>query len=206
MRAIEETLQECGAILRGHFLLSSKIPVRHSDQYIEKAEICANPVVIANLCWKMANEVSSQFNTFGGNRIQIVVGLAPIGAVLASRVAEYLGDIYQEDVISVFTEKNKEGGMVFMRGYAQKITDKKALIVDDALTTGTSVGLVKKEIYQLGGEVIGVAVICQRGEVRSRDLTGTPILSLVELKMKDWPPGECPLCREGIPLTNPKSR
>lgn len=203
MEITEITLRKCGALLKGHFLLTSG---RHSEDYFEKAEICADAVVVDDLCFQMANEVVSQFKTFDENRIEVVVGLAPIGAVLANRMAFHLGEIYQEKVTPVFTEKDDRNKMVFRRGYDKKIVGKRVLLVDDVLTTGGSVGQVKKEIERLGGEVIGVAVICQRGEVRSDGLEGTPILSLVKLELKDCSPEECSSCREQVPLIDPKSR
>lgn len=203
MQTIEEILKECGAVLDGHFLLTSG---RHSKQYFEKAEICADPVVTADFCWEMSQDIVSRLEASGENEIEVVVGLAPIGVVLSNRVAEYLQEIYQEKIISVFTEKDEQGRMIFKRGYAKKITGKKVLIVDDVLTTGGSVGQVKNEVEKLGGKVAAIAIICQRGKVRSEDLKGTPILSLFELQMEDWAPEECPLCKAKIPLRDPKSR
>lgn len=203
MRTIKETLKAYGTLLEGHFLLTSG---KHSNQYVEKAEISKHPFVTKDLCWEIAQEVVNQFKMFAKNRIEVVVGLAPIGAVLANRVAEHLEEIYQEKVISIFVEKNKQEKLVFKRSYHKDIPGKKILIVDDVLTTGGSVAQVKKEVEKLEGEVMAVAVICKRGEVRSADLQKTPILALCEITMKDWEPSDCPLCKEGLPLVDPKSR
>lgn len=200
---VEKALKECGALLEGHFLLTSG---RHSGQYLEKAEICADPIITDDFCWQIAQGVVGQFKAVYENRIEVVVGLAPIGANLSSRVAEHLWEIYQEKVTSVFTEKNEEGKMVFRRGYARKIRGKRVLIVDDTLTTGGSLGEVKMETEKQGGLVSGLAIICKRGEVRSKDLEGVPILCIAELTMEDCLPEDCLQCAENIPLVDPKAR
>lgn len=200
--AVEKILRNCGAILDGHFLFTSG---RHGNRYLEKAEICANPSATVGICWMIAHSAFRQ-QAFGGGMIDVVVGLAPIGAVLSNRVAEYLKELYQQSVISIFAEKDEQNKMVFKRGYASKVVGKNVLIVDDILTTGGSIGQVKREIERLGGKVVGAVVICQRGEVRSEDLAGTPLIALAKFEMKDWAPEECPLCKEGVPPINPKSR
>lgn len=203
METAEEILKKCGALLEGHFRLTSG---RHSYRYLEKAEICADPTIVDDFCWEMAHEIVRQFKVSGKNRIEAVVGLAPIGAVLSNRVAEHLGEIYQAKVASVFTEKNEAGKMIFKRGYDRKIRGKRILIVDDVLTTGGSAGEVRMEIERQGGLVLAVAIICKRGEVRSEDLEGVPILYITELTMEDWLPEDCPLCTENISLIDPKAR
>lgn len=201
METIKEMLKSCGAFLEGHFRLTSE---RHSREYLEKAEIFKHPALVDDLAWEIANEVINQFKPFSKNRIEVVVGLASFGVDLANRVAGHLGEFYGEEVIAIFTEKNEEGKMIFKRGYDKEIPSRRVLIVDDVLTTGGSVGQVLREVKKLGGRIGGVGVICKRGEVRDKEVEGVPLLALLELKMEDWSAEDCPLCRQGIPITNLK--
>lgn len=137
MEKIEEILERCGVFLKGHFVLVSW---RRAKEYFEKANLFKYPSVTRDICWEMAGKIKSHFNE---NKIEVVIGLAPIGVVLANRVAEYL---YQEKVISLFVEKEEKRKYIFERGYNKEISGKKIFIVDDVLTTGRSVGEVMSKI------------------------------------------------------------
>jgi len=73
------------------------------------------------------------------------------------------------------------------------------LVVDDVLTTGGSIRQVIEAVRAAGGTPIGVAVLVDRtgGQVEF----GLPFFACVEIVVPSYEPSECPLCREGVPLT-----
>ena len=190
---VEEIFEKCGALLKGHFVLSSW---RHSGEYLDKSLILPDGEEMADIGWQMANE-ATVFN----QRIEVVVGPAQGGIIIAHEVAKHLTDFYQEKVHSVFTEKNSDGTQFFKRpGFKKLVAGKSVLIVDDIFTTGQQIKSVAKEVEKTGGRILGVIVICERGEIDSEKI-GYPLFSLWKTKIKDWSAKTCPLCIEGkIPI------
>lgn len=197
MDEIEKIFADCGVLLDGHFVLSS---MRHSGKYLDKANLYKHPAVFEDLSWRMANEVGLRFNSFSGNRIDVVVGPAPIGAVLAQRIAFHLGENCQSEVVSLFSEKDDEDNQVFRQGFEKNIAGKNVLIVDDILTTGDSVRKIVNEVTVLGGKVSAIAVICSRGGAEPEDLYGIPLAYLSRMEIKSWTAEKCPLCKKKIPV------
>ena len=120
----EEILQlfkDSNALLTGHFKLTSG---RHSDVYYEKFTLLKQPTLCTKLCEQMANVLKS-------NGIETVVGPTTGGIILAYDVARYMG------VESIYAEPG-ETGRVFKRGFSLE-KGQKIAIVDDILTTGTSI-------------------------------------------------------------------
>ncbi|MBI2626539.1 MAG: orotate phosphoribosyltransferase [Candidatus Nealsonbacteria bacterium] len=190
---IEAMFEQCGAILAGHFILTSG---RHSDRYLEKALVYTDPERVSNLCFDLGSKVR-------GIRIEAVVGPAVGGVGLSLMTAYHIASLANYKVLSLFTEKNKEGKQTLKRGYQKLIAGKKVLIVDDILTTGGSVKEVADEVARAGGKVVAVAVLCNRGGIISEKL-GYPLLHLWETNIESWTPEFCPLCQKGIPITNLK--
>ena len=79
-------------------------------------------------------------------------------------------------------------------------------MVDDNLTTGHSVRQVIDLVINSGGDVFGTAVFCNRGDVLPDDLYHLPVISLVKIKMDDWPQDNCPLCSKRVPINRDISR
>jgi len=189
---IEEIFKECGAILNGHFVLKS---LEHSDKYVEKGILYSNPIVFGELCREIAQEVSAK-----SINIDVVVGSVPIGAAMAQWVAYHLGEIHQKKVYSIFAEKNQAGGQVFRKCFHKYLAGKNVLVVDDVLTSGATIKELLKAIILLKGQTVGVAVICNRGDLTSENFYVFPLISLLKMKLQSWQEKDCPLCLKKVPI------
>lgn len=95
----------------------------------------------------------------------------------------------------------KKSRFVLKRGYGKLVAGKKALVVEDVLTTGGSAKKVVEATRAFGGEVIGVGVLCNRGGVTPKDLADVPkLFALVNLTLDAYDEADCPLCRDGVPM------
>jgi orotate phosphoribosyltransferase len=183
-----ELFERSGALLSGHFLLSSG---RHSAAYFEKFYVLQHPeylVRLGELFAKRFKELS----------IDRVIGPTTGGMVIAYEVARQMGKPY------FFAEPNEKGeGRVFGRGFSLKPKER-ILIVDDVLTTGRSLIEVLNLVQRESGEIMGVGVLLDRsgGKVN----LGRPYYALATLDVESFVPENCPLCREGKPVIKPGSR
>jgi len=172
-----------GAIKEGHFLLTSGL---HSPVYWEKFRILQYPDLTEQLCRLVAQHFRTQ-------RIDVVAGPTTGGIILAFETARQLG------VRSIFAEK--EGGVrVFRRGF--EITPgEQVLIVDDILTTGSSLKETLSAVDKLGGIVVGIGVLVDRSEKGLH--FNLPLFSCLRAPTTVYSPQECPLCAAHIPLIKP---
>ncbi len=185
----EEILQmfkDSGAMLEGHFLLSSG---RHSDQYLQCALVLQYPDRAEKLARELAAVIPKQ-------KIDIVIGPALGGITIAYEVARQLG------AMALFAER-ENGKMTMRRGF-QIPKGAKVLVVEDVVTTGGSVMEVAALVEELGGEVVGIASIVDRSNGKVE--LGYPYYSILPLDVVSYEEDECPLCKQGIPAVKPGSR
>jgi orotate phosphoribosyltransferase len=178
---IEALLREVGAVLDGHFLLTSG---RHSPMYVEKFRLLEQPSHTEKLCRLMADHFRPQ-------GVQLVAAPTTGGIILGYEVARQLG------VRGIFAEK-VEGGRRFGRGF-RVAPGERTLVVDDILTTGGSIRDVLDAVRAEGGEPIGVAVLVDRTAGRSD--FGLPFFACLTLELPSYDPAECPLCAQQVALT-----
>jgi len=179
-------LRETGALLDGHFLLTSG---RHSDRYIQCAKLLQYPSYAAEL----GAGLGARFSRDG---VQAVVGPAMGGILVSYEVARHLG------VRSLFTER--EGGrMTLRRGFTLE-PGERVLVVEDVITTGGSVEEVLAVVQEHGAVPVGVGALVDRscGQVGWT----LPLESLIRLNVVSYPREECPLCRAGVEVVKPGSR
>lgn len=183
---ILQIFRDCGAVLHGHFRLSSG---KHSDTYFEKFQVLQHPHHVQQLCGELAAR-------FRDERTDVVVGPTTGGVIIAYEVARQLGTraIYAE----------REGDKrVLRRGFTLH-EGERVLVVDDILTTGGSVREVLEMLEPYRVQLVGIGILVDRtgGQV---DL-GTRTESLLQMVVEAWQPEECPLCQRGEPITEPGSR
>ena len=182
---VEEIFQKAGALLKGHFLLTSGL---HSPVYWEKFQVLQFPNYTEPLCQMIANHFRKQ-------GIQVVAGPTTGGIILAFEVAKQLG------VRGIFAEKEGDE-RAFRRGFNID-PGERVLIVDDILTTGSSIREVMAAVNKLGGKIIGIGVLVDRSE-QKLDF-GVPLFSCHRAATTTYKPEDCPLCAAKIPLVKPGS-
>lgn len=176
-------LTRTGALLRGHFELSSG---RHSDVYVQKARLLEDPEMAMDL----AREIVSWYP--GG--IDVVVAPAVGGIPLGFAVALAAG------ARSIFTER-EGGAMRLRRGFGVRAAER-ALVVEDVITTGASAREVYELVTDATTSALGVAALVDRSGADA----GIPLRALVRVEEASWDPAQCPLCARGAPLDTPGSR
>jgi orotate phosphoribosyltransferase len=175
-------LRERGAVLTGHFLLSSG---KHSDTYVEKARVFESPASTVRL----GREVASWYEGVDAV-VSPAVGALPLGfAVALGADARFL---YAERV---------DGRMTLRRGFTFGPTER-VLVVEDVVTTGGSAGEVFDLVRSAGAEALGVAALVDRSTAE----LPFPLRAVVRVEASVFDPDDCPMCAAGEPVESPGSR
>jgi orotate phosphoribosyltransferase len=180
-------LRETGALLQGHFRLSSGL---HSPNYVQCARLLEHP----RNARAIGHDLADRIRPFGPKKI---VAPALGGLIVGYTVAEAL------DVPMVFTER-KDGAMTLRRGFPIAKAEA-VVIVEDVVTTGKSTRETAAVIEQHGGRVVGFASILNRSGV-ANPFDPAPYESLLSLTLETYEDLACPLCLQGVPLDSPGSR
>ena len=184
---ILEVLESKGAVLRGHFKLSSG---RHSDLFVQKFRVLEHPALANRFGDELARAFGGEFD---------VVASPAIGAIVLGYSTALAGRTR-----FIFAER-VDGKMAFRRGFGIG-PHERVLVVEDVVTTGGSAREVVDAARAAGGIIVGVGALIDRGDpARPPDL-GAPLRALVTLDVASWTPEECPLCGRGDPLEDPGSR
>ena len=128
--------------------------------------------------------------------IEVVAGPTTGGIILAFEAGRQLG------VRGIFAEKTGTGERAFRRGFSIN-PGERVLIVDDVLTTGSSIREVTAAVTQQKGKIIGIGVLVDRSE-QGVDF-GFPLFSCHRSVTQTYDPSDCPLCAAGVPLVKPGS-
>jgi len=181
-----ELYEKTGALLRGHFRLTSGL---HSDIYLQSALVLQYPEHAAAL----GSALAAGFRTDG---VQTVLAPAIGGILVAHEVARALG------VRALFTER--EGGTMRLRRGFALAAGERCLVVEDVITTGGSTREVVACVEEHGGAVVGVGSLIDRsGGAAAFTVKRT---ALATVTATTWAPEACPLCKAGSQAIKPGSR
>lgn len=206
-------LEDSGAILKGHFVLTSG---RHSDVYFEKFRVLERPDVLSELCGAIAahfQETGTKVPGDAGTKaapsspsggptsnsahqaspFDLVAGPTTGGIIIAFEVARRLG------LPALYVES--EDGVRKLRRGATVPPGARVLVVDDVLTTGKSVLETAEVIRAQGGLVNGVAVLIDRSETPID--FGCPAFASFRVSALSYAPDEVPDWLAAIPVQKP---
>ena len=179
---VRALLVETGAIMDGHFLLTSGL---HSPHYVEKFNVLQHPAYTAQLCAAMAEK-------FKNAEIETVVGPVTGGILLAHETGKALG------TRAIFTER-VDGKMTFRRGFSLR-EGERVLIVEDIVTTGGSIKEVIDVVKAAGAVPVAVSMLVDRSGGKA-NFGDVPATALLTMDVETYAPENCPLCAKGVPMT-----
>ena len=188
-RILEAQLREEGALLSGHFKLSSGL---HSDTYVQCARFLRKPELAAPAMAVLAARLRA-----AGLVPDVVVGPAMGGVVVSYELARQLG------VPALFTERDANGEMTLRRGFTLT-PGEKVVIAEDVVTTGKSTLEVARVLGEMGVQVLAVASLIDRTSGKA----GLPFpnFALLPVQAAVFAADAVPAHLAGIPAIKPGSR
>jgi orotate phosphoribosyltransferase len=193
MEKVLTLLRDSGAMLEGHFLLSSG---RHSDRYFQCAKLLQYPDRAAAALSGVAEKIKHDIQA-GKLHLDAVVGPAMGGIVVAYELGRQLG------IPSLFTERDDTGNMVLRRGFEVQL-GQKILITEDVVTTAKSYGECAAVLEGLGAQIAALACIVDRRQTGIE--VPWPFYPACKVDVANWEADSCDLCKKGIPAVKPGSR
>lgn len=178
--------KKTGALLTGHFLLSSGL---HSNQYLQSALVLQEPNTATRLCAALAEH-------FQNKNVQAVIAPALGGIFVSHETARALG------VRALFAER-VAGELTLRRGFSIR-PHERLLVVEDVITTGKSTKETIGVVEKAGGVVVGVGALIDRSNGKAQ--FGVLYKALVTLNIPTYAPEVCPLCKNGSVPVKPGSR
>lgn len=185
-----EELSASGAHRQGHFRLSSGL---HSADYLQLALHLADTKRARRAGGLLAGAIRESMKT-----PEIVISPAIGGLIIGHETAGAL------EVPFLFAERDGDGRMCLRRGFAVA-SGQPVVVVEDVVTTGGSVLEVVSVIEAQGGEVVGLASLVNRSG-KPNPFAPRPYAALMTADFPTYDPGDCPLCRDGVPIAKPGSR
>src|SRR5215213_7028162 len=183
-----DEFRAAGALLEGHFILSSGL---HSSVFLQKMFVFMDPARTERLCRALAQRIREAYGA-----VDYVVSPAVGGIVPGYETARQLG------AKAMFVER-ENGVFALRRGFAIP-EEARVVMVEDIVTTGLSSRECLGALSAHSGQVLGSACLVDRSGGKA-DL-GVPLVSLVELDIPNYPPDKLPPELAAIPAVKPGSR
>lgn len=198
---IKKIYMEADALLEGHFKLSSG---NHSQFYLQSAKVLEDPKTAKMLADELAKQIKES-----GLEIDTVCAPALGGLIAGFALAQAL------DVRYIFAER-VNGEMTIRRGF-EVSEGERVLMCEDIITTGGSAMEAGKVVEELGGKIVGVAALANRGFCHRQNSNvqtkpncklpqDIPFFALADFTFEMYSPDECPLCKNGSEAIKPGSR
>jgi orotate phosphoribosyltransferase len=183
-----DEFRAAGALLEGHFILSSGL---HSPVFFQKNAVFMDPARTERLCKALADKARAAFG-----KIEVVVSPA-VGAIIPGyETARHLG------ARAMFVER--EGGKFQLRRGFRVLPSDRVLMVEDVVTTGLSSRECIEAILNQPGELVGAACLIDRSNGKA-DI-GVPLIALAQVDAPSYPADKLPPELAAIPAVKPGSR
>lgn len=183
-----DIFRSCGALLEGHFILSSGL---RSPVFLQKTLVFSHPDKSEILCRALADRI-----TEAGHEFTQVVSPAVGGIIPGYETARHLGKP------AIYTER-VEGKFTLRRGFSVS-PGEKVIVVEDIVSTGLSIRECITCLQDLGAEVVAAACLVDRSAGEAE--IGVPLIALAEYKVPAYPADALPPELAAIPPVKPGSR
>lgn len=182
-----DVFRQCGALLEGHFILSSGL---HSPIFLQKARVFMYPDRTETLCKALAETVRAS-----GLEFDVIVSPALGGLIPGYETARHLG------VPALWVER--EGGAFRLRRF-ELAPGTRVLVVEDIISTGLSSRETIEALRAIGATVVAVACLIDRSAGEAD--VGVPLIALAEYKVPAYPADRLPAELAALPAVKPGSR
>jgi orotate phosphoribosyltransferase len=184
-------LHKAGAVITGsHFVYTSG---KHGSAYVNKDAVYPHTKTTSALCRAIAERFVAG--------VDVVIAPAVGGVILSQWVAHHLTELSGHEVIGVYAEKSEDGEtFVIRRGYDKLVAGKEVLVVEDILTTGGSAKKVIEATRSIGGYVVGLGVLCNRGGITASLVAVPNLFALTNVPLDAYDEAKCPLCADKVPI------
>lgn len=186
---ILDIFRECGALLEGHFILSSGL---RSPVFLQKARVFMHPDKAEKLCRALAEKLRAE----GYGNVSQIVSPAVGGIIPGYETARHMG------VPAIYTER-VDGQFQLRRGF-EIARGEKVLVVEDIVTTGLSIRECIDCLKGIGADVVAAACLIDRSGGEAE--IGVPLVSLARYKVPAYPADALPPELAAIPAIKPGSR
>lgn len=183
---IVELFKKSGALLSGHFLLTSG---KHSDTYFEKIKLIENPTILEKIVDKLVELIKSKNLEFD-YVVSPAFGAIAIGFLTALKLGKKFA----------FTQRENDN-MVLRSGFSD-IKGKNLIVVEDIITTGGSIKEVADCLKNYDVNILDFFVLLDRSKEKV-EVEGKIPNSLSKVSASLFDKEDCPLCKQNIPLTKP---
>ena len=176
---------------RGHFRYESG---HHGDLWLDLDALLVDARAVQEWAALLANRVSG--------RPQIVCGPLTGGAFLAQTLAAALN---AEFVYALRMQIDHSIQYRIPDPLRSRISGRRAVVADDAVNAGSAMLATAGDLQRCGAELVGFASLIVLGDAESKVTSAHPVpfASLLTLERALWLADHCPLCAEGVPLTDP---
>lgn len=183
-----DIFKQAGAILEGHFILTSGL---RSPVFLQKARVFMDPQATEKLCSALADKIRAR----DLGQIDYVVGPAVGGIIPAYETSRHLG------VPNVWVER--EDGKFRLRRFEME-QGARCVIVEDIVTTGLSIRETIASLTEIGADVVAAACIIDRSGGKAD--VGAPLVALAEHHVPTYEADKLPPELLAIPAVKPGSR
>ncbi len=187
-KEVLEVFESAGAVLHGHFILTSGL---RSPVFLQKARVFMHPDKTEVLCKALADKIRANVS----GPIDFVVGPAVGGIIPAYETSRHLG------APAIWVER-EEGVFKLRRFEIEK--GARVVIIEDIVTTGLSIRETVESLKALGAEVLAAGCLIDRSAGKAD--VGVPLVALAEYEVPAYPADKIPPELAAIPAVKPGSR
>lgn len=183
-----DIFRECGAMLEGHFILSSGL---RSPIFLQKARVFQYAHQTEKLCKALAERIRAE-----------VPGVTKVVSPAIGGIIPGYGTARQLGVPALYTER-VDGQFELRRGF-EIAPDDVVVVVEDIVSTGLSIRECVAALQKIGANVAAAACLIDRSAGEAE--VGVPLVSLIEFKVPAYPADQLPPELAAIPAVKPGSR